>query len=406
MARFGAIDAVLANAGTEGRVAPVTQTRAEDVARLFAPLPDGRILAVDATGRTTVWSADAAMDLGWHRLAAVPQVLAGATVTPLADGRLLVAGGNVGDYQTSSRVIVVDPATGAWSETGAMSRPRTKHTATLLPDGRVLVAGGTDHNRIVDVSYWRSMTMPRPSDYDEGVIDHDTLEIWDPRTGAWRAAGHFPVPLTEHVAVVLPDGRVAFLGGNASRRVPRRMAGGHWSIRYAMWKFNGAMVWDPATRRVTDINATPRRDSVGALVLRDGRVLALGGLPEGDEPESLDLLQTLDLRTNGFVTVGKLRVPRASPLAVQLADGRVLVAGGESRSLDAWRRTGLPIETWTPATPVWVTIGGAVVSASASKKPLRLMCARSTKTFFSLRRLTYSSPKLESPSLPAASAPA
>ena len=79
---------------------------------------------------------------------------------------------------------------------------------------------------------------------------------------------------------------------------------------------------------------------------------ALGGLPEGDEPESLDLLQTLDLRTNGFVTVGKLRVPRASPLAVQLADGRVLVAGGESRSLDAWRRTGLPIETWTPATPV------------------------------------------------------
>jgi len=292
------------------------------------------------------------MDLGWHRLAAVPQVLAGATVTPLADGRLLVAGGNVGDYQTSSRAIIVDPETGAWTETGAMSRPRTKHTATLLPDGRVLVAGGTDHNRIVDVSYWRSMTMPRPSDYDEGVMDHDTLEIWDPRTGAWRAAGHFPVPLTEHVAVALPDGRVAFLGGNASRRVPRRMAGGHWSIRYAMWKFNGAMVWDPATRRVTDINATPRRDSVGALVLQDGRVLALGGLPEGDEPAPLDLLQTLDPRTNGFVTVGKLRVPRASPLAVQLADGRVLVAGGESRSLDAWRRTGLPIETWTPATPV------------------------------------------------------
>jgi len=36
LARFGVIDAVLANAGTEGRVAPVTQTRPEDVARLFA----------------------------------------------------------------------------------------------------------------------------------------------------------------------------------------------------------------------------------------------------------------------------------------------------------------------------------------------------------------------------------
>lgn len=36
LARFGTIDAVLANAGTEGKLAPVTETRAEDVARLFA----------------------------------------------------------------------------------------------------------------------------------------------------------------------------------------------------------------------------------------------------------------------------------------------------------------------------------------------------------------------------------
>jgi hypothetical protein len=319
-----------------------------DVNRLFAALPDGRILAVNATGRTTVWSAEATMDLGWHRLAAVPQVLAGATVTPLVDGRLLVAGGNVGDYQTSSRAIVVDPETGAWTETGAMSRPRTKHTATLLADGRVLVAGGTDHNRIVDVSYRRSMTMPRPSDYDEGVIDHDSLEVWDPRTGAWSAAGRFPVPLTEQTAVALPDGRVAFVGGHARRRVPRRMAGGHWSIRYATWKFGGVLVWDPATERVTDINAAPRRDSVGALVLRDGRVLALGGLPEGDEPAPLDLLQALDPRTNGFATAGALRVPRASPLAVQFTDGTVLIAGGSAGASPALRRDGLPIEAWAP----------------------------------------------------------
>jgi len=36
LARFGRIDVVLANAGTEGKVAPVVQTRPEDVARLFA----------------------------------------------------------------------------------------------------------------------------------------------------------------------------------------------------------------------------------------------------------------------------------------------------------------------------------------------------------------------------------
>jgi NAD(P)-dependent dehydrogenase (short-subunit alcohol dehydrogenase family) len=36
LARFGRIDAVLANAGTEGKVAPIVQTTPEDVARLFA----------------------------------------------------------------------------------------------------------------------------------------------------------------------------------------------------------------------------------------------------------------------------------------------------------------------------------------------------------------------------------
>ncbi len=36
LSRLGAIDAVLANAGTEGRVAPIVQSRPEDVARLFA----------------------------------------------------------------------------------------------------------------------------------------------------------------------------------------------------------------------------------------------------------------------------------------------------------------------------------------------------------------------------------
>ncbi|MBL8620236.1 MAG: hypothetical protein JNK64_03005 [Myxococcales bacterium] len=60
---------------------------------MFAALPDGRILAVDATGRTTLWSAAATMDHSRHRLAAVPQVLRGASVTPLADGRVPVAGG-------------------------------------------------------------------------------------------------------------------------------------------------------------------------------------------------------------------------------------------------------------------------------------------------------------------------
>jgi hypothetical protein len=70
-------------------------------------------------------------------------------ITLLADGRVLVLGGRtVGtspggppeDDVASAEIY--SPATGKFSATGSMSRPREGHTATLLPDGRVLVAGG------------------------------------------------------------------------------------------------------------------------------------------------------------------------------------------------------------------------------------------------------------------------
>ena len=60
---------------------------------------------------------------------------------------------------------------------------------------------------------------------------------------------------------------------------------------------------------------------------------------------------------------------------------------------------------WTPATPVWVTIGAWVDSASASKKPLRLMCARSTTTPQRFISRTTSRPIGVSPRLPSAPLP-
>lgn len=60
----------------------------------------------------------------------------------LANGRVLVAGGNV---DTGSRLVsaeLYDPATGRFSPTGNMTTERVGPTATTLLDGRVLIVGG------------------------------------------------------------------------------------------------------------------------------------------------------------------------------------------------------------------------------------------------------------------------
>jgi hypothetical protein len=80
----------------------------------------------------------------------------GHTATVLADGRVLVAGGEAaqgvlvptfpgvpaGISARSRAAELYDPLLGVWTPTGAMGTRRASHTATLLTDGRVLVAGG------------------------------------------------------------------------------------------------------------------------------------------------------------------------------------------------------------------------------------------------------------------------
>ena len=59
------------------------------------------------------------------------------------NGKVLIAGGNVGDGDWASSIAeLYDPATGAFSRTGNMTLGREQHTETLLPDGSVLFAGG------------------------------------------------------------------------------------------------------------------------------------------------------------------------------------------------------------------------------------------------------------------------
>ncbi len=73
------------------------------------------------------------------------------TVTALADGRALIAGGCIHRevcWNAVDSAEVWDPATETFGPTGSLAVTRMKHTATALPDGRVLVIGGMEYQNL------------------------------------------------------------------------------------------------------------------------------------------------------------------------------------------------------------------------------------------------------------------
>src|SRR3546814_14126284 len=63
----------------------------------------------------------------------------------MQDGRVLVVGGQRGRNLATNSAEIYDPATAAFTLSGAMQLPRCKHAAVLLQDGRVMVIAGTRH---------------------------------------------------------------------------------------------------------------------------------------------------------------------------------------------------------------------------------------------------------------------
>jgi hypothetical protein len=88
------------------------------------------------------------------------------TLTLLANGQVLAAGGSNGGWGVCNNLTsaeLYDPVQGVWLRTGNMNGPRHYHTATVLHNGQVLVAGGED----CDGNFYSSAEL-----YTPPCIDH------------------------------------------------------------------------------------------------------------------------------------------------------------------------------------------------------------------------------------------
>jgi len=117
------------------------------------------------------------------------------TLTALADGRALLAGGLGADGSTILRsTVLYDPAKNEWSQGPDLASARTSHAAGVLTDGRVLVSGGADQAGRLASS-----------------------ELFDPTTNSWSATGALATARSNHLAISLPNGHVLVAGGSGSR---------------------------------------------------------------------------------------------------------------------------------------------------------------------------------------------
>ncbi|MBI5546651.1 MAG: hypothetical protein HY901_22440 [Deltaproteobacteria bacterium] len=260
----------------DGSIVPVRLLARADRIELVAPRTDGWLL-VDP-----VWAPAGAMAVG--RLS--------HTTTRLANGEVLVTGGNDLANGRHASAEIYNPALNSWRAAAPMSVARMLHAAVLLPDGHVLVAGGL------------------------GATDAalDTLETYDPTSDRWSATGRLSVARWGLRAVSLASGRVLLVGGATTQP--------------ANAESTVAEEFDPSTGAVAAVGSMAKgRTDFSATALADGRVLVAGGAAV-TASSRLASAELYDPSSKQFSSAGDLHFAVQNHAASRLGDGRVLVAGG------------------------------------------------------------------------------
>lgn len=213
---------------------------------------------------------------------------------------------------------------GTWSGAGQLSVRRVSdHTATLLRDGDVLVVGGY-------VAY-------RPTGGDEVTAAAD---LFDTRSARWTLAPMMHQSRAQHTSTLLADGRVLVAGG----------------IGQEENLLSSAEIYDPSTRTWTPSGAMhDARMGHTATLLPDGKVLVAGGLGNGTSSPIafLDRVEIYDPVTGTWSQTQPMGSPRVEHSATLLADGSVLVVGGDIEPRSPALRSA---EVYQPSAGSWKTV--------------------------------------------------
>ena len=216
------------------------------------------------------------------------------TMTVLANGKILVAGGTDKDHAALDSATLYDPVTGSWTPTGNLRVARVGHTATLLPTGQVLVVGGRS-----------------------GLVSIDTAELYEPSIGKWISTGSVRDARSSHTATLLTSGLVLAAGGiDAGSFADRLNTAELYSPVSGKWSATGTLTLENG------------RASHTATLLEDGMVLVVGGNTFG--PLMAEGAELYDPIHGLWRSTGTPTTVRVDHTATRLQNGKVLIAGGVS----------------------------------------------------------------------------
>jgi N-acetylneuraminic acid mutarotase len=253
------------------------------------------------------------------------------SVTLLSDGRVLVAGGDDDrNYNASvASAELYDPAANVWSTATSLSNARESHTATLLSNGKVLVAGGL---------------LVTTDGFQTSRVEVASAELYDPVANTWSPAGNLLTPRDGHTATLLPNGKVLVAGGEVL------IAGGASTVT------GSAELYDPVANTWSAAGdlVTPRAGHTATL-LPNGKVLVAGGFQ--NYPTSLVSAELYDSVANTWSAANPLLTARGFHTATLLPNGKVLVVGGDSLGSSAELYDGVA-NIWSPTASLPYQVGG------------------------------------------------
>jgi serine/threonine protein kinase/N-acetylneuraminic acid mutarotase len=370
----------------------------------------------------------------WVALPALPQSRSDLGVT-IANGRMVAVGG-VSGGQVLKSVSVFDLADQAWSGLADMATARHGMAVAAVEKSVYAIGGSTavgdsqviataevlklPARQVQPASQWRSLPdAPTPRLMMAWAVQGDkiwimgglqngatlqTVESYDPRTGAWETGPPLPIPLN-HAAAATYRGEVVVLGGatdniaDASNKV-FALRGGNWvelpSLTHARAATAAAVAGDklvvvggqndkqlvPQTevfdgsswKDVADM-PTPREH---LAAVSDGTyVYAIGGRFLSSDKNSA-ALERFDPASGTWTRLVGMPTPRGSYGATYI-DGRIVVAGGEepTRVLNVVEMYDIADGKWSTLTPmptprhaeVVATVGNTVYCIGGANRP-------------------------------------